>query len=275
MTQASSFCTQVCTPIGSSMHGFITSKRPGGVMPQVTTDVENKVKDAEVLAQQPPVPVQAYSQQPAPAPAVPKKGDPTALGIFAYGFGLMILSIYALGGFSWGEHLTLMAPAFAFSGLLLFTAANWEYNNGNTFGATAFGTYAGFFLTFAVLTFVLKLGWITDVEHAHLVGMMALAFILMTGVYWIASFKMTIAHNLMLFFLLITFILWAIPLLSMTDASTTIFGSMPGAVFPAGVAGIIDVIFTTYLAAAVTINERWEKAGSRGPLPLGPIGQKK
>ena len=242
-------------------------------MPQFTTDVENRVKDAEVLAQQPPVPIQGYSQQPAPAPAVSKKGDPTALGIFAYGFGLMILSIYAVGGFSWGEHLTLFAPAFVFSGLLLLVAANWEYNNGNSFGATAFGTYAGFFLTFFVVTVGLRLGWVTDVEHAHLVGMMALAFIFMTAVYWIASFKMTIAHNLMLFFLLITFILWAFPLITMTDASTTIFGSMPGAVFYAGVVGLVDVIFTTYLAAAVTINVWWVKAGSLGPLPLGPLGQ--
>ena len=241
-------------------------------MPQMPTEFE-KVKDAEVLAQQPPV-AQSYAQAPAPAPAVAKKGDPTALGIFAYGFGLMILSFYALGVYSWGEHLTLMAPALVFSGLLLLVAANWEYNNGNSFGATAFGTYAGFFLTFAVLTFGLKLGWVTDLEHAHLVGMMALAFIFMTGTYWIASFRMTIAHNLMLFFLLITFIHWAIPLLSMTDTGTAL-GSMPGAVYPAGVAGIIDVIFTTYLAAAVTINDRWEKAGHKALLPLGPIGQKK
>lgn len=203
-----------------------------------------------------------------------KKGDPTSLGIFAYGFGLMILSLYALGIFGWDEHLTLMAPALVFSGLFLLVAANWEYNNGNTFGATAFGTYSGFFLTFAVLTFVLKLGWITDVEHAHLVGMMALAFVFMTLVYWIGSFKMTLMHNLMLFFLLITFILWAIPLLSMTEASTTVLGSMPGAVFPAGVVGLIDVFFTTYLAGAVVINDRWVQSGSKPLLPLFPLTRK-
>jgi succinate-acetate transporter protein len=203
-----------------------------------------------------------------------KKGDPTALGIFAYGFGLMMLSLYALGVFKWGEHLTLMAPALVFSGLLLLVAANWEYNNGNTFGATAFGTYSGFFLTFSVLSIFLKLGWVTDVEHAHMVGMLALAFVLMTFVYWVASFKMTVMHNLMLFFLLITFILWALPLLSMTESSTTILGSMPGAVFPAGVTGIIDVIFTVYLAGAVVINDRWVVAGSRPPLPLFPLGKK-
>lgn len=206
------------------------------------------------------------------AEEIKKKGDPTALGIFAYGFGLMILSLYAVGAFGWEEHLALMAPALVFSGLFLLVAANWEYNNGNTFGATAFGTYSAFFLTFAVLTFALKLGWITDVEHAHVVGMMALAFVFMTLVYWIGSFKITVVHNIMLFVLLITFILWAIPLLSMTDAGTTAFGAMPGAVLYAGYAGLVDVIFTTYLAAAVVINDRWEQKGGRAPLPLFPLG---
>ncbi len=201
-----------------------------------------------------------------------KKGDPTALGIFAYGFGLMILSLYAVGAFSWDEHFSLMAPALVFSGLFLLVAANWEYNNGNTFGATAFGTYSGFFLTFGVLTFALELGWITDLEHAHLMGMMALAFVFMTLIYWLGSFKMTMVHNLMLFFLLITFVLWAIPLLSITDAGTAL-GAMPGAVFPAGVVGLIDVAFTIYLAAAVVINDRWETAGLEGPLPLFPMGK--
>ncbi|MEM0156169.1 MAG: GPR1/FUN34/YaaH family transporter [Thermoplasmataceae archaeon] len=206
-----------------------------------------------------------------------KKGDPTALGIFAYGFGLMILSCYGAGIFPWGEHLALMAPALAFSGLLLLVAANWEYNNGNTFGATAFGTYAGFFLTFAVLTFGLFYGFISDVQHAHLVGMMAFAFVLMTFIYMIASLKMTLMHFLMLFFLFITFILWAIPLLSMTASSTTLLGAMPGAVVPAGVVGLIDVIFTTYLAGAAVINDRWVQAGQEPILPLFPFrkGSKK
>ncbi|MEM4089380.1 MAG: GPR1/FUN34/YaaH family transporter [Thermoplasmatales archaeon] len=202
-----------------------------------------------------------------------KKGDPTALGVFSYGFGLMILSLYALGVFSWNESAALMAPALVFSGLLLLVAANWEYNNGNTFGATAFGVYAGFFLTFAVATFALKLGWMTGIAHTHLVGMMALAFVFMTFFFWLGSFKITLIHNIMLFFLLVTFILWAIPLLSMT-ATGSIFGSMPGAVFPAGIAGIIDVVFTTYLAGAVIVNDRWATAGLKPPLPLWPLGKK-
>ncbi len=209
-----------------------------------------------------------------------KKGDPTALGIFAYGFGLMILSLYAVGALGgnpkfWGEHLALAAPALVFSGLFLLIAANWEYNNGNTFGATAFGTYSGFFLTFGLLSVFLWAGFITDVQHAHLVGMMALAFVFMTFIFWIGSFKITIAHNLMLFFLLITFILWAIPLLSFNGTSTYMGATLPASVFYAGVVGLIDVVFTTYLAGAVIVNDRWEKAGLKGPLPLGILSRKK
>ncbi len=208
-----------------------------------------------------------------------KKGDPTALGIFAYGFGLMILSIYAVGGFSWGEHLAMAAPALAFSGLFLLIASIWEYNNGNTFGATAFGTYSAFFLTFGFMTIFLWMfpSSVTDAMHAHLVGMMALAFVFMTFFYWIASFKMTVAHNLMLFFLLLVFIMWAIPLLSFNGTTgNTIFGtSLASSVVYAGYLGLIDVIFTSWLAAAVIINDRWKVAGFKAPIPLFPIGQKK
>lgn len=204
-----------------------------------------------------------------------KKGDPTALGIFAYGFGLMTLSIYATGMIPWSEHLAFAAPALVFSGLLLIIAANWEYLNGNTFGATAFGTYAGFFLTFGILTIFLWNGYIEDIMHPHLMGLLALAFIFMTAIYTIGSLKMTMVHFLMLFFLTIVFILWAIPLLSF-NGTTTAFGSgLATSLHAAGYCGLIDVIFTTWLAAAVVINDRWEKAGFKGPIPLFPIGKKK
>lgn len=206
-----------------------------------------------------------------------KKGDPTALGIFAYGFGLMMLSLYAIGAQPWGEHLAFAAPALVFSGLLLLVAANWEYNNGNTFGATAFGTYAGFFLTFGLITVFLWIGGIEDSWHPHLMGLVATSFIFMTLIYWIGSFKMTVVHNLMLFFLLIVFILWAIPLMSY-NATTglTAFGlSLGKSVVYAGYVGLVDVVFTTWLAAAAVINDRWEKAGFHGPIPLFPMGKNK
>ncbi|MFP3306868.1 MAG: hypothetical protein RXN93_06005 [Thermocladium sp.] len=40
-----------------------------------------------------------------------KKGDPTALGIFSYGFTLFFLSIYAMGLYPWSESIVMIAPA--------------------------------------------------------------------------------------------------------------------------------------------------------------------
>ena len=203
-----------------------------------------------------------------------KKGDPTALGIFAYGFSLLALSIYASGFFPWSESITMIAPTLAFGGIFLLIAANWEYNNGNTFGATAFGTYSAFFLTFAAAHIGLKLGWFTALEVGHLVGIMALAFVVMTFIYWVGSFKLHIAINVTLLFLLLVFVMYAIRLLTLTATNATAIGTFPGSLAPAGYVGIVDSMLTMWVGSAVIINDRWETAGVHGPIPLFPFGKK-
>ncbi|MFP3223108.1 MAG: acetate uptake transporter [Nitrososphaeria archaeon] len=204
-----------------------------------------------------------------------KKGDPTAVGIFSYGFSLFFLSLYAMGVYPWAESIVMIAPALLFGGLFLLVAANWEYNNGNTFGATAFATYSAFFLTFSFAHIGLFTFKFNGIEVAHLVGMMAVAFTIMTFVYWIGSFRMNLALNLTLFFLLITFILYAIPLTTLTSSMTTMMGAFPGCLKPAGYAGFIDVLFTIWVGAATVINDRWEMSGKKGPVPLFPFSKEK
>lgn len=210
-----------------------------------------------------------------------KKADPTAIGIFAYGFSLFVLSLYAAGAFPWSESILMIAPALAFGGVFLLIASVMQYNAGNTFGATAFAVYSAFFLTFGVAHIGLELGWagFTGVSVGHMIGLMALAFVFMTFIFFIGSLRMDAAHALMLFFLFLVFMLYAIPLLSLNAAgTTTLFGAWSGAkpnpsLLAAGYVGLIDCIFTTWIAAAVVINERWEKAGFKGPIPLFPLGK--
>ncbi|WP_291999467.1 acetate uptake transporter [Caldivirga sp.] len=204
-----------------------------------------------------------------------KKADPTALGIFSYGFSLFILSIYAMGFYPWSESIVMIAPALVFGGVFLLVAANWEYNNGNTFGATAFGTYSAFFLTFAVAHMGIVAGWFSSLEVAHLVGLLAVAFAIMTFFYWVGSFKMNLALNLTLLLLLVTFILYAIPLTSLSSSMTTVMGKIPGALKPAGYIGFIDSLFTMWVGAATVINDRWELAGLKGPIPVYPFAKRK
>lgn len=205
------------------------------------------------------------------ADEIRKKGDPTALGIFAYGFSLFLLSIYAMGFYSWSESIVMIAPAMMFGGLFLLIASVWEYNNGNTFGATAFGTYSAFFLTFGLAHIGIKLGWFSALVVGHLVGILAIAFVIMTLIFWIGSFRMNLALNLTLLFLLFTFILYAIPLTTLTSTMSTAMGTFPGSLKAAGYVGFIDSLFTMWVGAAVVINDRWEITGGKGPIPVFPL----
>ncbi len=204
-----------------------------------------------------------------------RKGDPTALGIFAYGFTLFFLSIYAIGLYSWSESIVMIAPALVFGGLFLLVAANWEYNNGNTFGATAFGTYSAFFLSFAVAHIGIFAWKFSPVMVAHFVGLMAIAFTIMTLIYWVGSFKMNLALNLTLLFLLLTFILYAVPLTTLNSSMMTAMGGFPSALRPAGFIGLLDSMLTMWVGAAVIINDRWEAAGLKPPIPVFPLVKKK
>jgi succinate-acetate transporter protein len=204
-----------------------------------------------------------------------KRGDPTALGIFAYGMSLMALSFYALGIYPISSLIVMLVPAIFFGGLFLLIASIWEYVNGNTFGATAFGCYSAFFLTFGFVHVGLKLGWFEDLAVAHLVGIFCLALAYITLVLWIGSFKMNLALNLTLFFLLLVFIFFFIPLMTRDASGHTAMGAWPGCLITAGVFGMIDTAFTAWVGIAVVVNDRWERVGKKGPIPLFPIGQPK
>lgn len=204
-----------------------------------------------------------------------KKGDPTALGIFSYGFTLFFLSIYAMGLYPWSESIVMIAPALVFGGLFLLIAANWEYNNGNTFGATAFGTYSAFFLSFAVAHIGIFAWKFSPVMVAHFVGLMAVAFTIMTLIYWVGSFKMNLALNLTLLLLLLTFLLYAVPLTTLNSSMMTAMGGFPTALRPAGYIGLLDSILTMWVGAAVIINDRWEMMGLKPPIPVFPLAKKK
>ncbi|MEM0097253.1 MAG: GPR1/FUN34/YaaH family transporter, partial [Conexivisphaerales archaeon] len=100
------------------------------------------------------------------------------------------------------------------------------------------------------------------------VGLMAVAFTIMTLIYWIGSFRMNLALNLTLFFLLLTFILYAVPLTTLTSTMMTAMGTFPDSLKPAGYVGFLDVLFTIWVGAAAVINDRWEITGKKGPIPV-------
>src|SRR5881394_1472511 len=89
----------------------------------------------------------AVEAEPAPSwmPA-----DPAPLGLGAFALTTFILSGHNA---TFIPDLIWVGPALFYGGLVQLLAGMWEFRNRNVFGATAFSTYGGFWLSLG--TFVL------------------------------------------------------------------------------------------------------------------------
>src|SRR6478672_5731211 len=97
--------------------------------------------------------------------------DPAPLGLAAFALTTFLLSGHNA---SWIPDLIWVGPALFYGGLCQLLAGMWEFRNRNVFGATAFSTYGGFWMSlgvFVVLATVSKsvgtaLGNTTDLLNA-------------------------------------------------------------------------------------------------------------
>ena len=76
--------------------------------------------------------------------------DPAPLGLAAFALTTFLLSAANAGWMKSATGLAWLGFAFAYGGLAQFCAGMWEFRNRNVFGATAFGTYGGFWLGIAL-----------------------------------------------------------------------------------------------------------------------------
>ena len=79
----------------------------------------------------------------------------------------------------------------------------WEFRNNNTFGATAFTSFGAFWLSFAFEQFFADGVPETDVGDA--VGLYLIAWGIFTAYMWIASFRVSVAVNVVFLLLMVTF----------------------------------------------------------------------
>jgi len=77
-------------------------------------------------------------------PATSGIADPAPLGLAAFALTTFLLSAKN-AGWTHGTDAWL-GYAFAYGGLCQLLAGMWEFRNRNVFGATAFGTYGGFWI---------------------------------------------------------------------------------------------------------------------------------
>lgn len=92
---------------------------------------------------------QDRAAQPVEIMAAPGPADPAPLGLAAFALTTFLLSA-ANAGWTRGTGLQWLGYAFAFGGATQLLAGMWEFRNRNVFGATAFGTYGGFWIGLAL-----------------------------------------------------------------------------------------------------------------------------
>src|SRR3954464_6915841 len=142
-------------------------------------------------------------------PVAPAIGDPAPLGLAAFALTTFVLSFFNAGLVSDKGVPVVLGLALAYGGLAQLLAGMWEFRNNNTFGATAFTSYGAFWISF----FVLEQFQADKIPSANLgaaVGLYLIAWGIFTTYMWIASFRVSVAVNLVFLLLAVTFIVLGI-----------------------------------------------------------------
>src|ERR1035438_729527 len=161
--------------------------------------------------------------QPATVPApVSSIADPAPLGLVAFALTTFLLSAKNADWMSHATGSAWLGYALAYGGVAQFAAGMWEFRRGNTFGATAFGTYGTFWIGLALWVELVANPAVAAIAKApataaatvtslnHDLGWIALAFAILTFYLMILSTQVNVAVFGVFFFLDITFIVLAI-----------------------------------------------------------------
>ena len=187
--------------------------------------------------------------------------DPAPLGLAAFALTTFMLS---------GHNATFI-PDVLWVGLALFyggvaqlLAGMWEFRNRNVFGATAFSTYGGFWLSlgiFVILAETTKLG--TAVAGANLDNGLAwflLSFAIFNTYMMLWALRVNVAVFAVFLTLEITEILLTIGFFKLAH------GGSPWMLHAGGWAGIVTAAVAWYTSAAGVVN-------GMSPSPVLPVGR--
>jgi succinate-acetate transporter protein len=131
--------------------------------------------------------------------------DPAPLGLAGFALTTFVLSMFNSGLVGKAGEPVVLGLALAYGGGAQLLAGMWEFRKGNVFGATAFSSYGAFWISFwAFVTFF------SDGVPATAVGLYLIGWGIFTFYMWIASFRTTVAVNVVFLLLWVTFVLLGI-----------------------------------------------------------------
>ena len=135
--------------------------------------------------------------------------DPGPLGLAGFAMTTFVLSMFNANIVSSAGEPVVFGLAFAYGGLVQLLAGMWEFRTGNTFGALAFCSFGGFWLSLFVFE-VFFASSIPAADVGHAAGLYLWAWAIFTTYMFVASLRTTAAIAAVFALLAITFVLLAI-----------------------------------------------------------------
>ena len=132
--------------------------------------------------------------------------DPGPLGLAAFATTTFVLSVFNANLVDPKGTTVVMGLALAYGGVAQLLAGMWEFRTGNTFGAVAFSSFGGFWISFFVLLKLTPAAGTTGTA----VAVYLYAWAIFTTYMFVASMRTTGAVALVFALLAITFFLLAI-----------------------------------------------------------------
>src|SRR5438270_11680556 len=209
----------------------------------------------------------AVAERPAtPAVALPV-ADPAPLGLAAFALTTFMLSGHNA---NFIPDLMWVGLALFYGGLVQLTAGQWEFRNRNAFGATAFSSYGGFWLSlgiFVVLAETTKLGGTLSGKNdlANGLAWFLLSFAIFNFYMLLWSSRVNVAVFAVFLTLEITEILLAVGFWVAAHRGVAPTGATVGWIKAGGWAGVITAATAWYASAGLIVR------GMAGQevLPLG------
>jgi uncharacterized protein len=184
--------------------------------------------------------------------------DPAPLGLAAFALTTFVLSFFNAGLVSTKGLPIVLSLALAYGGLAQLLAGMWEFKNNNAFGATAFTSYGAFWLSFWAFEQFFAKDITSAVDLGHAVGLYLIAWGIFTTYMWVASFRVSVAVNLVFLTLAATFLV-----LGIGNA-----GAHPDIVKAGGWIGIASAVLAWYASFATVTNHTF----GRVVLPVKHLG---
>ncbi|CEP07375.1 hypothetical protein [Parasitella parasitica] len=198
-----------------------------------------------------------------PVVAAPTIANPGPLGLCGFALTTFVLSLHNAGaGVSpSGPHGVVTGLAFFYGGLVQLLAGMWEFKTGNTFGATAFSSYGGFWLSFGMIfipgaNIIGSYGSDSKLLDKSL-GYYLMGWTIFTGIMLIASHRSNVGLISLFFFLFITFIMLTAGKMNESTPCTVAGGAL----------GVVTALIAWYNALSGLLT----KESSYFTLPIGRI----